>query len=91
MKKMIALMLAVLMVAALFAGCGSKAPAEAPAEAPAAAGFDYEAIPNEMTAADGKYQIAFVTDVGQLLDKSFNQGTWEGVKRYATENGKAYK
>ena len=87
MKKMIALMLAVLMVAALFAGCGSKAPAEAPA----AAGFDYEAIPNEMTAADGKYQIAFVTDVGQLLDKSFNQGTWEGVKRYATENGKAYK
>ena len=91
MKKMIALMLAVLMVAALFAGCGSKAPAEAPAEAPAAAGFDYEAIPNEMPAADGKYQIAFVTDVGQLLDKSFNQGTWEGVKRYATENGKAYK
>ena len=91
MKKMIALMLAVLMVAALFAGCGSKAPAEAPAEAPAAAGFDYEAIPNEMTAADGKYQIAFVPDVGQLLDKSFNQGAWEGVKRYATENGKAYK
>jgi basic membrane protein A len=29
--------------------------------------------------------------VGQLKDKSFNQGTWEGVKRYASENGKAYK
>lgn len=88
MKKLLALVLAVLMVVALF-GCGKKAPAEAPAEASAA--FDYEAIPNEMTASDGKYQIAFVTDVGQLLDKSFNQGTWEGVKRYATENGKAYK
>lgn len=32
---------------------------------------------------DGKYQIAFITDVGQLLDKSFNQGTWEGVVNYA--------
>ncbi len=53
--------------------------------------YDYDAIPDTMTAADGKYAIAFVTDVGQLKDKSFNQGTWEGVKRYATENGKSYK
>lgn len=48
-------------------------------------------IPNEMTSADGKYEIAFVTDVGQLMDKSFNQGTWTGVKRYAAEAGKSYK
>ncbi|MBR0230884.1 MAG: BMP family ABC transporter substrate-binding protein [Clostridia bacterium] len=40
---------------------------------------------------DGKAEIAMVTDVGQLLDKSFNQGTWEGVVRYATANGKTYK
>jgi len=30
--------------------------------------------------------IGFVTDIGQLMDKSFNQGTWEGVKAYADEN-----
>ena len=53
--------------------------------------YDYDAIPDTMTAEDGKYAIAFVTDVGQLKDKSFNQGTWEGVKRYATENNKSYK
>ena len=37
------------------------------------------------------YEIAFVTDIGQLMDGSFNQGTWEGVKEYAEKNGKTYK
>lgn len=53
--------------------------------------FDYNSIPNAMTAADGKYEIAFVTDLGQLLDKSFNQGTWEGIKRFAKEKEVSYK
>ena len=48
-------------------------------------------IPDEMTSADGKYQVAFITDVGQLKDKSFNQGTFDGVKLYAANNGKSYK
>ena len=37
------------------------------------------------------YEIAFITDIGQLMDGSFNQGTWEGVKEYAEKNGKTYK
>ena len=37
------------------------------------------------------YEIALVTDVGQLMDKGFNQGTWEGVKGYAEANNKTYK
>ncbi len=37
------------------------------------------------------YEIAFVTDIGQLKDKSFNQGTWEGVEKFAKENNKTYK
>ena len=48
-------------------------------------------ISDEMTSADGKYEIAFVTDVGQLKDKSFNQGTFDGVKLYASANDKSYK
>ena len=51
--------------------------------------YNYDAIPDTMTAST--YEIAFVTDIGQLKDKSFNQGTWEGVKRFAHENGKSYK
>ena len=46
-------------------------------------GYDYDAIPDQMEAES--YQIGFVTDIGQLKDKSFNQGTWEGVKAFAKE------
>ena len=48
-------------------------------------------IDDNMTSEDGKYEIAFVTDVGQLKDKSFNQGTFDGVKLYAANNGLSYK
>ena len=48
-------------------------------------------ISDTMTSSDGKYEVAFVTDVGQLKDKSFNQGTWNGVKLYASQNDKSYK
>ena len=52
---------------------------------------DPDSIPDTMTSEDGKYQVAFVTDVGQLKDKSFNQGTFDGVKLYAAANGLSYK
>lgn len=40
---------------------------------------------------DNKSEIALITDVGTIDDKSFNQGAWEGVKSYAEENNKTYK
>ena len=67
----------------------AEEPTEAPAEEPATVSADD--IDDTMTSADGKYEIAFVTDVGQLKDKSFNQGTFDGVKLYAYENGLSYK
>ncbi len=80
MKKLFALLLACLMVIGMFAACGNKAETN-PADK----------IADEMTSADGKYEIAFITDVGQLKDKSFNQGTYDGVKLYAAANNKSYK
>ncbi len=38
-----------------------------------------------------EYKIAVVTDVGQLMDKGFNQGTWEGAKKYAEDHKLTYK
>src|SRR5574344_2551351 len=36
-------------------------------------------------------EIAVVTDVGQLMDGGFNQGTYEGAKAYAEANNKTYQ
>ena len=106
MKKILAVLLVLAMALGLAACGGSSAPAatQAPAaaapaatEAPAAAPAEPQApatandIPDEMTSADGKYQLAFVTDVGALHDGSFNEGTWNGVKTYAADNGLSYK
>ena len=78
MKRITSLVLVVLMVLVAFAACTGKK-------------TDEVDLTKDGAGEDGKAEIAMVTDVGQLLDKSFNQGTWEGVVRYATANGKTYK
>ena len=50
-----------------------------------------EDVDDNMESADGTYVVAMVTDVGQLHDKSFNEGTWNGAKAYAAANGLSYK
>ena len=79
MKKILALILALVMVLSL----------SAVAFADEAANPDD--IEDNMTSEDNTYEVAFVTDVGQLKDKSFNQGTYDGVKLYASANGLSYK
>lgn len=37
------------------------------------------------------YELALVTDVGTIDDKSFNQGSWEGLVKYAEENNITHK
>ena len=76
MKKILVLVLALILA------LGSFALAEA---------VDPATIEDNMTSDNGTYEVAFVTDVGQLKDKSFNEGTWNGVKLYASENGLSYK
>lgn len=36
-------------------------------------------------------KIGMVTDSGTIDDKSFNQGTWEGIERYAEDSGSDIK
>ena len=37
------------------------------------------------------YEIALVTDIGDIDDKSFNQGAWEGVVEFAEANDKSHQ
>ncbi len=105
MKKFLALLLALVMVFAL-AACGEEpAPAESEDPAPAESGEPAETTPAEEEPTGDvidpndiddnpeadSYEIAFVTDIGALHDKSFNEGTWNGVKTYAYQNDKTYK
>ena len=66
-------------------------PTEEPKTEPAEEILNADDIDDNMTSEDGKYEVAFVTDVGQLKDKSFNQGTFDGVKLYAANHGLSYK
>lgn len=43
------------------------------------------------SASKNGYELALITDVGTIDDKSFNQGAWEGLKAYAEENSLTYK
>lgn len=36
------------------------------------------------------YEVALVTDVGQLMDQGFNQGTYEGIQEYCEKNFVSY-
>ena len=103
MKKFLALLLALVMVFAL-AACGSEdtTPSENPTEPSSEPTTDVSTAPDDGEAAVNPddiddtmeadtYEVAFVTDVGQLKDKSFNEGTWNGVKTYAAENNLSYK
>ncbi len=94
-KRAFAFAMAVMMAATLSA-CGSSnsgtttsaasettPAAEKPAETTGATAVKSDT-------SDG-YELALVTDLGTIDDKSFNQGAWEGMKKYAEETGISYK
>ncbi len=89
-KRVLSLVLAAAMVLSL-AGCGSTTTESAAPAADNTAATE-EAAPVAEPAADTASEsnttdIAFVTDVGNIDDQSFNQYTWAGVQEFASANG----
>ncbi|MHB8131142.1 MAG: BMP family ABC transporter substrate-binding protein [Mobilitalea sp.] len=70
MKKFLSVLLVLTMVFSL-AACGTK-------EDTSSEGTDDVKVEG--------YEIALITDKGNIDDKSFNQGSWEGVVKFATDN-----
>ena len=96
-KRFLALFMAAAMVTGLTA-CGggsdtqtTTAAGGAAAETTAAAAETTAAQKTASESSDGGYELALVTDLGTIDDKSFNQGAWEGLTKYAEENGISYK
>lgn len=87
-KKIISLLLTAAMVVTV-AGCsgGTK---EQPQGGEAPQTNEGTQGESAQTNADG-YELALITDVGTIDDKSFNQGSWEGLEAYAKENNLTYK
>ena len=81
MKKFLALAMAASMAFSLVA-CGG---ASASSAASTAEGASTEATAE--AAGSGKTDVAFVTDVGNIDDQSFNQYTWQGVQDFCSANG----
>lgn len=86
-KKIISMLLATAMVSTLLMGCGGSGTKQEPKK---------EEQKTEQTGdkpADSEQgnEIALITDVGTIDDKSFNQGSWEGVEQFAKESGKTHK
>ena len=93
-KRALALAMAVLMAASLSAcgssGSGTGGTGTSAAETTASSAAAAESTEAKSDSAGG-YELALVTDLGTIDDKSFNQGAWEGLKKYAEENGVSYK
>ena len=85
------MILAASMVVSLV-GCGAAADSSAPAASEAAADGGAGDTSAADTAADtsssgSTTDVAFVTDVGNIDDGSFNQYTWAGVQQFCADNG----
>ena len=72
-KKLLSLLAVSAVVVTLFAGCGSSSSGDKAA--------------GDKAAKQEKIKVGMVTDSGTIDDKSFNQGTWEGLEKTKTDFG----
>ncbi|HKL79607.1 MAG TPA: BMP family ABC transporter substrate-binding protein [Mobilitalea sp.] len=96
MKKMISVLLVLVLAFTMLTGCGSKekdddtklgtkvgndAKDDVKDDAKDDVKDDAKDVPKEDI-----FEIALITDKGNIDDKSFNQGSWEGLVEFATAN-----
>jgi len=85
MSKILALALALVLIAGL-AACGTTPPAATPTPVAEATPSPEVATPDSVDPVKEDIVI-MITDVGEIDDKSFNQGTWDGIVAYCEARG----
>jgi len=70
-SKVLAILLALALSLGMLVGCGSSTK---------------DTTGSSTGDTSGKFEIALITDKGNIDDKSFNQGAWEGVTAFAEAN-----
>lgn len=83
MKKILILVLSALFLASSLVACTPATTSNVSSTASSSS--------SSATSTVSGYELALVTDVGTIDDKSFNQGTWEGLEKYAKEKNITYK
>lgn len=90
-KRVLSILLATAMVVSVLSGCGQKTENDMSSSDSQDTKTESETKePENMQSSEGA-EIALITDVGTIDDKSFNQGSWEGVEQYANENNINHK
>lgn len=90
MKKFLALALVSVMALGLASCAGTTTDTTAAVSTEATQATTTAETTAAPTSADGTYELALITDVGNIDDKSFNEGAWNGVKEYAEANKISY-
>lgn len=88
-KKLISMLLVATMAATMVAGCGASDASNTSDDTNNTVTDTESDVATTNTNSDGA-ELALVIDVGTIDDKSFNQGSWEGVEKYGKENGISY-
>jgi len=89
MKRITAIVLALTVACTMLAGCGAANNSGSTTNSGAATST--EAATSSDSVASKGFEIALITDKGNIDDKNFNQGSWEGVVEFAEANKTTHK
>ena len=94
MKKILVILMVLVLAFATLTACGTKDDEEKDSNGQVLSSDDKK--DDNVEQGDDKntgatYEIALITDKGNIDDKSFNQGSWEGLEEFALANNYSHQ
>ncbi|MEA3424329.1 MAG: BMP family ABC transporter substrate-binding protein [Bacillota bacterium] len=86
-KNALKLLMVLALVLAMVAGCTAEVEEPVVEEPVVEEPVVEEPVVEEPVVEEPSFNVGLVTDIGGIDDKSFNQGTWEGIVEFAEDNG----